>query len=167
MKSIFFALKKGGPLFLSLLIATSGLATLFAGELRFSYDARTGDKELDASLGDFNIEARGDMNNFVNSVSVTYDAPVAEIQALIDDAMEPADIFMSYLVADISNKEVDEVVDEFHKNRDKGWGVIARNLGIKPGSKEFHALKKGDFDMLKSDSSESKGKGKGKGRGSK
>jgi len=40
----------------------------------------------------------------------------------------------------------------------KGWGAIPKSLGIKPGSKEFHALKKGDLDG---------GKGKGKGKGHK
>jgi hypothetical protein len=40
--------------------------------------------------------------------------------------------------------------------------VIAKNLGIKPGSKEFHALKKGDFAGNDSDSGKGKGKGKGK-----
>jgi hypothetical protein len=40
------------------------------------------------------------------------------------------------------------------------WGVLAKSLGIKPGSKEFHALKRGQ-DLYDS-SGTSKGKGKGK-----
>jgi hypothetical protein len=42
--------------------------------------------------------------------------------------------------------------------------VIAKNLGIKPGSKEFHELKKGDFTSGK-ETGESTGKGKKNGKG--
>jgi len=34
------------------------------------------------------------------------------------------------------------VVKEYDVNKDKGWGVMAKNLGIKPGSDAFHSLKK-------------------------
>jgi len=40
--------------------------------------------------------------------------------------------------------------------------VIAKNLGIKPGSEEFHALKKGDFKGDDADVGKGKGKEKGK-----
>ena len=40
---------------------------------------------------------------------------------------------------------VELVLADYNKHRAKGWGAIARDLGIKPGSKEFHALKEGDF----------------------
>jgi len=33
------------------------------------------------------------------------------------------------------------VIDSYRKNKSKGWGALARDLGIKPGSKEFKALK--------------------------
>ena len=44
----------------------------------------------------------------------------------------------------------------------KGWGVIAKNLGIKPGSEEFHALKTGRL-YSRSGGASSKKKHKGKG----
>jgi len=160
---MFFLVKSVRNLiFLNLLLFP---ALLLAGEIRLSYDARTGDKELDVSLGNLNVEAKGDINNFVNTVSVTYDVPEKEVRQLLDQALEPADIYMCYLVGEVADKEVDEVVREFKKNGDKGWGVVARNLGIKPGSKEFHALKKGDFSILKDGGSSEKGKGKGKNKG--
>jgi hypothetical protein len=46
----------------------------------------------------------------------------------------------------------------------QGWGVIAKSLGIKPGSPEFHALKRGDF-VFNGKPREVPGKGKGKGKG--
>jgi hypothetical protein len=35
------------------------------------------------------------------------------------------------------------VVDMYEADRGVGWGAIAQRLGIKPGSPEFHRLKKG------------------------
>ncbi len=65
---------------------------------------------------------------------------------------------MCFRVGQIASQPVEVVTKEYETNKGKGWGVIAKNLGIKPGSKEFHALKKDDFDGHDSDS----GKGKGK-----
>jgi hypothetical protein len=45
---------------------------------------------------------------------------------------------------------------------DKGLGAIAISLGIKPGSKEFHALKQGHDLYNEKPECKSKGKGKGK-----
>jgi hypothetical protein len=54
----------------------------------------------------------------------------------------------------------------YKQSKGKGWGVIAKELGIKPGSPEFHALKRGDFAFTgePGGGGESHGKGKGKGR---
>jgi len=43
----------------------------------------------------------------------------------------------------------------------KGWGVIAKTLGIKPGLKEFQELKNRDFGRDGSESNKGKGKEKG------
>jgi hypothetical protein len=40
--------------------------------------------------------------------------------------------------------------------------VIAKNLGIKPGSKEFHALKERNFKDDNASAGKEKGKGKDK-----
>jgi hypothetical protein len=55
-------------------------------------------------------------------------------------------------------------VDTYKRNKGKGWGVIAQRLGIKPGSAEFHRLKKGDFELAGGKAG-GKGKGNGKGKG--
>jgi hypothetical protein len=38
-------------------------------------------------------------------------------------------------------KPLSVVMKEYDVNKDKGWGVMAKNLGIKPGSEAFHSLK--------------------------
>ena len=51
--------------------------------------------------------------------------------------------------------------------RIEAGGALAKSLGIKPGSKEFHALKNGTefYDDHEQDKGKGKGKGKGKAKG--
>ncbi|MCK4465819.1 MAG: hypothetical protein KAU83_08910, partial [Bacteroidales bacterium] len=61
----------------------------------------------------------------------------------------------------ISGKPVDDVVEIYKVHKNKGWGYIAKQLGIKPGSPEFHKLK----ENVKNKGSKSKNKGaQGKGK---
>jgi hypothetical protein len=69
---------------------------------------------------------------------------------------------MCFRVGQVASQPVEVVTKEYQTNKGKGWEAIAKNLGIKPGSKEFHALKKGDFNGDDSDYGKGKGKGKGK-----
>jgi hypothetical protein len=65
----------------------------------------------------------------------------------------------------MTKKPLNVVLQTYKKNTGKGWGNIAKQLGIKPGSPEFHALKGGDFEFNGVPVKNShKGKGKGKGR---
>ena len=59
----------------------------------------------------------------------------------------------------------EHVVDQYRKNKGQGWGVIAKSLGIKPGSAEFHALKEGRLSaQTRGNSSVKPGKSNGKKR---
>ena len=55
----------------------------------------------------------------------------------------------------VTNRPIATVEKYYKDNRGQGWGVTAQRLGIKPGSPEFHALKKDDTGLL------SKGKSQG------
>ena len=84
--------------------------------------------------------------------------------------LQPADAFMCFQLGQMSRKPYESVVQTYQTNKGKGWGVIAKSLGIKPGSPEFHALKSGDFvfDGQPQDApgtGKDKGKGQGKGKG--
>ncbi len=70
--------------------------------------------------------------------------------------MEPADVYMSLEIAALTNKTLDDVIIVYDANRDKGWGFITKEMGIKPGSEEFKALKTNAAEKL----NRAKGKGK-------
>ena len=46
-------------------------------------------------------------------------------------------------LGELTGQPAKEVLSVYRNNRKKGWGVMAKKLGIKPGSREFHALKRG------------------------
>lgn len=115
----------------------------------------TGDEMLDRSLQRLNEAVKKDLGTFAKKLSRHYHMPEATTDWLLKEVgLTPADAYMAAKVSKLSNRSVEEVVVEYKKYRGKGWGVIAKNLGIKPGSKEFRELKKDDSGML----GESKGK---------
>jgi hypothetical protein len=119
---------------------------------------------LDSFLNDLNIQARADMNGFSARVSAQFGVPLPQDHAVIGTVAAPADAFMVFQLGQMTRKPPERVVQLYQANRGKGWGVIAKSLGIKPGSPEFHALKRGDF-VLSGQPGEGPGKGKGKGKG--
>lgn len=113
-------------------------------------------------IKDFNIRAEADPSGFRARLAARFKIGDAEIGAVIGNTERPADAYMVCRLAEMSGKPVDYVVREYKSNKTKGWGVIAKNLGIKPGSKEFHALKRGHDLYAEKDVEKPKGKGKGK-----
>ncbi|HEY5973641.1 MAG TPA: hypothetical protein VIU41_02770 [Geobacteraceae bacterium] len=124
---------------------------------------------LDDFLANVNIQARADMPGFSAKISTQFGVPVAQVQAVVQTVREPADAFMVFQLGQFSGRQPERVMDVYSKHKGKGWGVIAKDLGIKPGSAEFHALKSGNLSFTGKpsghDDTPGKGKGKGKGKG--
>ena len=122
---------------------------------------------LENFLANVNIQARADMPGFSAKISTQFGVPVPQVQAVIQSVHEPADAFMVFQLGQMSGKQTDKVMAVYAPNKKKGWGAIARELGIKPGSAEFHALKKGNLSFTghPAGAEDSPGKGKGKGHG--
>jgi hypothetical protein len=120
--------------------------------------------DLNAFLNNVNIEARADRDVFAARLSTHFEVPGVQVKAVLGSVKEPADAFMLFELGRMTGKPVTEVKKVYQANRGKGWGVIAKNLGIKPGSPEFHALKRGDFDFEGGPGKGGKGKGKDKGK---
>lgn len=119
-----------------------------------------------AAAGDFewlrnmNIQAQADPSGFRAQLSTRFKIGGAEVNAVIGKVAEPADAYMVMRLGEMSGQPVDRVVETYNSGRDKGWGNLAKSLGIKPGSKEFHALKRGHDLNGGGDADSGKGKGK-------
>lgn len=123
---------------------------------------------LDGFLNSLNVQARADLDGFSVRVGAQFGVPVVQVRAIIDTVREPADAFMCLQIGQWTQKPSEQVVRVYKANQGKGWGVIAKAMGIKPGSAEFHALKRGELTFSgqpAGEQPERPGKGKGKGKG--
>ena len=110
----------------------------------FGFSPRTGDAGVDVRLGDFNAFAARDRDGFIDEIVDSYGAPRHLVREyLIDRGWPPGDIYYGCALAHHTGRPCLEVLHLYEHDRGQGWGVIARRLGIKPGSSEFHALKDG------------------------
>lgn len=120
---------------------------------------------LDGFLANVNVQARADLPGFSASLSTQFGVPVPQVQAVIRAVPQPADAFMVLQLGQMSGRQPDRVLAVYQPNRQKGWGAIAKELGIKPGSAEFHALKIGDLHFTGRPQGQGGGRGNGKDKG--
>ena len=144
MKAIFSFLS---IIFLSLFISSPVLAS---------------SDDLASFVSSLNVQAEADLGAFKVRLSTQFGVPVPKVDAIIASVRTPGDAYMCLRVGQVVAQPVEVVIKEYKAHKGQGWGVIAKNLGIKPGSKEFHALKKGELNG--GDASAAKGKAKGKGK---
>jgi hypothetical protein len=102
---------------------------------------------LDGFLGSLNVQARADIPRYNMQISAQFGVPVAQVEDVMRRMPSPADGFMVFQLGTMTSRPPETVVSTFEKHHGKGWGVIAKDLGIKPGSPEFHRLKRGDFAL--------------------
>jgi hypothetical protein len=114
-------------------------------------------------IKDFNIRAEADPSGFRASLATRFNIGDTQITAVLSNVERPADAYMVLRLGEMSAKPTDYVIEKYKSGKDKGWGALAQSLGIKPGSKEFHALKRGSD--LYDDNDKGKGKDKAKHKG--
>ena len=102
-----------------------------------------------AVAGDFDwlrglsIKAEADPSGFKATLAVRFDLGDVQVKAVLSNVKEPADAYMVLRLGELSRQPTDYVIAKYRSHRGKGWGALAKSLGIKPGSREFHALKRG------------------------
>lgn len=130
---------------IALAVALSAAASgAMAQDFVFSWSPRTGDVWMDNRLSDMNDYGYRYREPFINEMTRYYGAPrdlVSDL--LINRRWAPGDVYYACSIAQILGRPCRYVVDEWDRNHGQGWGVVAQRLGIKPGSAEFHRLKRG------------------------
>ena len=118
---------------------------------------------LESFLDQVDVRASKDMGSFRADLSLSFDVSSGTLDGLFKLMSKPSDVYMCLRIGEVAKQPIDRVVEEQQQHKGQGWGVIAKNLGIKPGSEEFHALKEGRLSSNSGGgSSDSKNKGKSK-----
>ena len=164
-------------LLLPLVLGFSG--SVLADDYAFGFNPRTGDAWFDARLGDINVMASGNLDGFIDEIVVSTRAPRTWVETLVvERRYAPADVYMLAECAYRSGTPYDEALRLYERHHGEGWGAMAKRMGIKPGSAEFHAMKQGSGRVAaakqrgsapaapgkNSANGKSQGKGKGKGK---
>ncbi|WP_020676798.1 hypothetical protein [Geopsychrobacter electrodiphilus] len=113
-------------------------------------------------INNLNIRAAADSSGFRASLATRFKIGDVQIDAVLRQVDRPGDAYMVLRLGEMSRQPLNIVIDKYRSEKNRGWGVLAKSLGIKPGSNEFHALKRGND--LYDDKGKSKGKGKHKGK---
>jgi hypothetical protein len=133
---------------LKALALAAALSTVAGGvaaqDFVFGWNPRTGDVWVDNTLNDINQYGYRYREPFVDEMTRYYGAPrdlVSDL--LINQRWAPGDVYYACAIAQVIGQPCRYVVDQWQQDHGQGWGVLAQRLGIKPGSAEFHRLKKG------------------------
>ncbi|WP_206860148.1 hypothetical protein [Lysobacter changpingensis] len=124
--------------------ATLGWGSASAQDYTFGWNPRSGDVWVDTWLSDMNRYGTRYRDPFVDEMVRYYGAPrdlVSEL--LVDRRWAPGDVYFACAIASVLGRPCRYVADVWERDHGLGWGAVAKNLGIKPGSAEFHRLKKG------------------------
>ncbi len=138
------------------------LALMLVSGIALGQNYNSGDVELDASLKIVNTDANKDMTFFKANLAKTFNVTVPKVETCFKAGMNAGDAYMAFEISNLTRKPIEDVITVYKTSKSKGWGVMAKELGIKPGSAEFHALKGKAKDKSKGNS---KGNGTGGGSG--
>jgi len=161
-------------LFLSFLFVFS-FSALAAGPGDVLDKAREDIESLNKFALSIHKKAAADIEDFHENLKNIDGLPQPKINELLAAGIPPWDVFMMAHISILSGKPVSAVHEEYKRSKGQGWGVIAKEMGIKPGSSAFHKLKekiKREVDRkssgkLKNKEADSGSHGKGGGKGKK
>jgi len=142
------------------------VAALVSLSLSLVSPARAGG--LDDFMARVNVQARADLGSFAAKVSAQFGVPEAQVRVVLSNVSQPADAFMVFQIGQFCHRSTDDVLNVYRAYSHQGWGAMAKSLGIKPGSAEFHALKNGNLHFAglpDGDVPASPGQGNGHGNG--
>jgi hypothetical protein len=113
-------------------------------------------------IRDFNIKASTNPCEFRAKLLTRFNIGDTQINIVLNNVEKLADAYMVLRFGEMSKQPIENVIEKYKANKGKGWGALAKSLGIKPGSKELHALKRSHDLYDEKPKVKSKDKGKGK-----
>lgn len=127
-----------------LLVFGLGIGSAQAQDFSFGWNPRSGDIWVDTWLGDMNRYGGRYRDPFIDEMVRYHSAP----RDLVDELLNrrrwaPGDVYFACALAKLVGRPCRYVVEIWERDHAQGWGAVAKRLGVKPGSAEFHRLKRG------------------------
>ncbi|MGQ4660351.1 hypothetical protein [Lysobacter sp. F6437] len=130
--------------FAAAIAALTGAGSVAAQDFSLGWNPRSGDVWIDTQLSDVNRYGSRYRQPFVDEMVRYYGAPRDLVSTLlVERNWAPGDVYYACAIAQILGRPCRYVVDVWERDHGQGWGNVAKQLGIKPGSPEFHRLKRG------------------------
>lgn len=102
----------------------------------------TGNAQLDSDLIEINAGASADFGSFKADMKLSYNVSEKSLDNMqVNLKMAPGEIYLALEISKIAKTPLENVLSIYKTEKSKGWGYIARQAGIKPGSPEFHQLR--------------------------
>lgn len=99
--------------------------------------------DIDGYLQRLNLHASADMGDFRVGLGAHFGASGSEVDLVLRSVRNPGDAAVCFWLHRQTGQLLPVVLENYR--RQQGWGDLAKSLGIKPGSAEFHALKAGEL----------------------
>jgi len=141
------------------LLFTFSVSALAAGPGDVLDKAKEDIESLNKFALSIHKKAAADIEDFHENLMRMDGHSKPKINELLAAGIPPWDVFMMAHIAILSGKPLSAVHDEYKRSKGQGWGVIAKEMGIKPGSTVFHNLKekiKRELDRKSSGNSKNK-----------
>lgn len=122
----------------------AGIGAACAQAFAIEWNPRSGDAWVDAWLGDINRYGVRYREPFIDEMVRYHGAPRGLVVELLGQRhWAPGDVYYACAIARVAALPCAQVVDAWTTEHAQGWGVLAKRLGIAPGSVEFDRLKRG------------------------
>lgn len=92
-----------------------------------------------------NIAVEKDSEGYRAHLETHFSLSDYDVTLVLATAQSPADAAIVCWMRETTHQPIGLVLDVYSRQKSKGWGAVAKGLGIKPGSPEFHLLKQGDI----------------------
>ncbi|MDX9710070.1 MAG: hypothetical protein RBT64_11005 [Trichloromonas sp.] len=121
--------------------------------------------DMEAYLNSLTAYASADLGRFRADLGAHFGASGPDIDLALRTVSRHGDAALCLWLSNRTRQPIDVVLREYQARKGQGWGALAQSLGIKPGSADFHALKRGDLGWHPENRGDDGGKGKGQGKG--
>ncbi len=121
------------------------LRTLLALLMLFTLGTGTASADLETYLNSLSAYASADLGRFRADLGTRFGASDADIDLALRTVSRHGDAALTLWLSNRTGQPIDVVLREYQARKGQGWGALAQSLGIKPGSADFHALKRGDL----------------------